>query len=700
MMTSEFFRRLRGVAVPFAALCLGGLPRLAAAQTVSSTLDDGSLGTLRYAVNYYSSGNISWTSGGAGTITLGSLLSVGGLTTLNVSGANSGVTIDASAISLNGAVTLANTSATPFTIVSAIQGLGSLTQSGSGTVYLTGSNSYAGGTIFNGGTLNVNSDAALGSTTGGLTFNGGALQAGASLTSARNVTLNGSGTFDTNGHTSVLTGLVSGTGELVVGNLGGAGGGILDLQNAGNTYSGGTLFNVGTLSINNDAVLGTGGLTFNGGTLQTGVSLTDARNIVLESLGGVFDTAGTTSTLSGLISGIGALTKISSGTLTLTGANTYTGGTNINGGVLAVSNDANLGGAAGALELNGGTLQTTGALNDGRAVTLGASGGTIDTDGNNDVFSGQFTGTGSLTKIGAGILNLAYSGNNYAGGTNVNAGTLQFGALNALPSGGAVSIAAGAVLDMNGFNQTNALGAVTNNGLLNAGSGTLNLGGTYQNNGTLAMILKPGLTNVTGATVNLGGTLSLGLNDPGVKTGDTFTAISATTVNGAFLNVLSPAAVTFAPAYGAGKVVLTARLVPFANLAATSNQAAVGGALESLRTQAQANPTGAAAGVIGNLYALNAPQIQAAFDQIGPIALAPMTSLGLAGSSVEAEALGRRMTALDSGADTGGVSLGSVNGASGVPGSLVAEGGVGDADPFSLRLEPASAADEPWGFFV
>ncbi len=700
MMTSEFFRRVRGVAVPFAALCLGGLPRLAAAQTVSSTLDDGSLGTLRYAVNYYSSGNISWTSGGAGTITLGSLLSVGGLTTLNVSGANSGVTIDASAISLNGAVTLANTSATPFTIVSAIQGLGSLTQSGSGTVYLTGSNSYAGGTIFNGGTLNVNSDAALGSTTGGLTFNGGALQAGASLTSARNVTLNGSGTFDTNGHTSVLTGLVSGTGELVVGNLGGAGGGILDLQNAGNTYSGGTLFNVGTLSINNDAVLGTGGLTFNGGTLQTGVSLTDARNIVLESLGGVFDTAGTTSTLSGLISGIGALTKISSGTLTLTGANTYTGGTNINGGVLAVSNDANLGGAAGALELNGGTLQTTGALNDGRAVTLGASGGTIDTDGNNDVFSGQFTGTGSLTKIGAGILNLAYSGNNYAGGTNVNAGTLQFGALNALPSGGAVSIAAGAVLDMNGFNQTNALGAVTNNGLLNAGSGTLNLGGTYQNNGTLAMILKPGLTNVTGATVNLGGTLSLGLNDPGVKTGDTFTAISATTVNGAFLNVLSPAAVTFAPAYGAGKVVLTARLVPFANLAATSNQAAVGGALESLRTQAQANPTGAAAGVIGNLYALNAPQIQAAFDQIGPIALAPMTSLGLAGSSVEAEALGRRMTALDSGADTGGVSLGSVNGASGVPGSLVAEGGVGDADPFSLRLEPASAADEPWGFFV
>ncbi|NNN04845.1 MAG: autotransporter domain-containing protein [Elusimicrobia bacterium] len=603
-------------------------------------------------------------------------------------------------------MTLANTSATLFTINSAISGLGSLTQSGSGTAYLTGSNSYTGGTFFNGGTLKVNSDAALGSTTGGLTFNGGTLQAGASLTSARSITLNGSGTFDPNGYTSALTGVVSGAGSLVVA---GTGGGILDLRNVGNTYSGGTFLNSGTLSINNDAALGTGGLTFNGGTLQTGASLTDSRSINLNGAGTI-DTAGTASTLAGLISGGGSLTKISSGTLTLTGSNTYTGGTNVNGGVLAVSNDANLGGSAGGLELNGGTLQTTGAVNDGRTVTLGSSGGTIDTHGNNDAFSGQFTGAGSLTKIGAGILNLANGTNNYTGGTYVNVGTLQMGAGNAMPTGGALNIAGGATFDMNGFSQTNTLGNVVNNGLFNVGSRTLALGSgsTYSGTGTLAMTLgTANLTTGTNTPKISGGnitltntTLSVSLNDPGVKNNDTFAAISGTSLSGPFANILSPAAINFTQNPSGGILTLTAHLVPFANLAATPNQSAIGGALESLRTQAQANPTGAAAGVIANLYSLNVPQIQAAFDQIGPIALAPMTSLGLAGSSVEAEALGRRMTALDSGADTGGVSLGSVSGASAFPGSLVAEGGVGDADPFSLRLEPADAADEPWGFFV
>jgi autotransporter-associated beta strand protein len=698
---------LARVSVACAAAALW--PSTAAAQVVTNTLDNGSSGSLRYEVANYGGGNITWSPGGAGTIALASALDIGGSTTLDATSAGADVLISQYQLVLNGGVTFANSGASAFSVDSDVSGAGSLTKTGIGIVYLTGANSYTGGTILNTGILNVNSNGALGNTSDGLTFNGGTLQAGASFSSARSVSLNASGTFDTNGYVLDLTGVVGGTGQLIVSDS--AGGGLLELRNTGNSYSGGTLFESGTLNIDNDAELGTGNLTFNGGALQTDVSLTDSHNITLSALGGIFDTAGTTSTLAGLIEGSGALTKISSGTLVLSGANTYTGGTVIRGGVLAVYNDGNLGGNNyGSITLNGGTLQTIDAFTDDtHSVYLGAAGGTIDTDGNHDSFYGVFADTGaagSLTKIGDGTLTL-YGANTYSGGTTVSVGTLQMGANNVMPSGGALNVASGATFDMNGFNQTNALGNVLNNGLFNAGSGQLVLGGGYSGTGTLALTLKPGFTNVSAGNMTLtGGTLALKLADPGVKTGDTFTPITWTAASGQFASVVSPAAVELVPTYNAGGLLLTAQLIPFASLAATPNQAAVGGALESLRTQAQNNPTGPAGAVIGSLYTLNVPQIQAAYDQIGPIALASMSSLGLAGSSVQAEALGRRMTALDSGAGTGGVSFNSINGRSSTPGALLAAGGVSETDPFDQMMDKlkdkqsADVAYSPWGFFA
>jgi autotransporter-associated beta strand protein len=695
---------------------LAFLQQSAAAQSTVLNANPAGAGSLLNAVNAVPSGGyVAWQSGSAGTITPPlNAIGISGGTTLDASLAGGPVTIAGAGLSLNGAVTFENGFTAPaFTVTGPISGAGTFTMGGAGLVALTGSNSYSGGTILGSGVLNVNSDAALGNTAVGLTFNGGTLQAGAAITSARNISLNGGGgTFDTNGYLSTLSGVVSGTGQLVVGSLTGIGGGLLVLTNAGNTYTGGTLFQSGTLNVSADSMLGTGGLTFNGGALQTGASLTDSRTIILES-GGTFDTAGTTSTLAGLISGSGSLTKISSGTLVLTGANVYSGATNINGGVLSIYNEANLGNTS-AITLNGGTLQTFGALSDNHGISLGTLGGTIDTYGNSDAFYGQITGAGSLTLAntgGGGVLTLFNVLNNYTGGTFVNAGTLQMGANNVMPAGGAMTIAGGATFNMNGFSQTSAVGAVTNSGLINVGIGQLSMG-TYQGAGTLAVTLQPGpggapvtTPNITGTTMNLtGGTLALKVG-PGVTNGETFTAISATTISGQ-LHVLPPAAVTFTSNYSnPTSLVLTANLVPFASLAATPNQAAIGGALEALRTQAQANPTGVAGSVIGSLYTLNVPQIQAAYDQIGPIALASMSSLGLAGSSVQSEALGRRMTALDDDSeDNTGFTSFSMNGRSTSPGTMVAAGGLSDTDPFDKGLQNKKKDEDdessPWGVFA
>lgn len=122
------------------------------------------------------------------------------------------------------------------------------------------------------------------------------------------------------------------------------------------------------------------------------------------------------------LTGAARLVKNDLGTLILTGANSYAGGTLINAGVLQVSSDGNLGLATGDLTFNGGTLATTASFDSGRDVNLVA-------DGRFDVaaataleLDGTISGSGTLFKQGAGALVL--SGSNAYGGTIVEAGTL------------------------------------------------------------------------------------------------------------------------------------------------------------------------------------------------------------------------------------------------------------------------------------
>jgi fibronectin-binding autotransporter adhesin len=269
------------------------------------------------------------------------------------------------------------------------------------------------------------------------------------------------------------------------------------------------------MAVNSDGNLGTGPLSFNGGTLEAlaaGSGITSSKASTLNAGGGTFlaDT-GTSSILSGIISGVGSLTMNGTGTLTLTGANTYSGGTNLNGGILAVNNDANLGTAA--LSFNGGTLEALaagGGITSSKTVTLNAGGGTFLADtGTSSTLSGNISGIGSLTKNGLGTLTL--SGNNtYSGATNVAFGTLRAGSSTAFSANSAFNVAS--VLDLNGFNNT--IGSLSGNGTVtNSGAATAILTvGNGNSNTTFAGILEGG-TGVLGLTKTGTGTFILTGND-------------------------------------------------------------------------------------------------------------------------------------------------------------------------------------------
>src|SRR3546814_6399212 len=89
--------------------------------------------------------------------------------------------------------------------------------------------------------------------------------------------------------------------------------------------------------------------------------------------------AGFTATIGAELAGTTQLVKTDAGTLVLTGANIYTGGTAINGGTLQIAANANLGATAGGISFTGGTLNTTATFTSDRAMSL-ASAGTVDTN--------------------------------------------------------------------------------------------------------------------------------------------------------------------------------------------------------------------------------------------------------------------------------------------------------------------------------
>ncbi len=437
-----------------------------------------------------------------------------------------------------------------------ISGGGGLVKQGNATLTISGDNSnpgYGGGTAINAGTLRLsggNNRLPVATTvtlanTAGATFdlNGqnqaiGVLNGGGSA--GGNVTLGG-GTLSVAGGS--YSGVISGSGNLVMQYGGG-----LALYGA-NTYTGSTTINSGTLTLaGGDNCLPTTTAVTLANTYGVGLNLNQNQTIASLSGGGttggnvVFKSAAvsaltvgdaTNTTFAGVISGgSGSLVKQGSGTLTLSGANTYGGDTTLNAGTLQLSGGSNrlptttaltLANVTGAsLDLNGQS-QTISTLNGGGTlggnITLGSGTLTLNS-GQGSAYGGVISGNGSLAVCGSVTLS---GQNTYAGATTINGGTLQLaGGNDRLPTTTAVVFSTGSLktLDLNGQNQTIAsLSGGDGGSTVSIGSATLTVGdattatfngqvtettGSLIKQGTGTLVLNDASTNFGAATINAG----------------------------------------------------------------------------------------------------------------------------------------------------------------------------------------------------
>jgi fibronectin-binding autotransporter adhesin len=548
-----------------AAFDLNGFNQTVAGLTRSDTSGTGTVTnssatpatfTVNSAAAFTFSGQVrgtalSFVKDGAGTLILSGTNDYGGTTlvsggTLQIGAGGTSGTFGAGAVTTN--ATLAFSRSDAVAIAANLGGTGGVSQIGPGTLTLSGTNTYAGGTAVNGGVLVFASPAAVPSA-GLVTVNaaGGLAPGGAFGTVSA---LLGSGKVAAASTGAVL--LTADSGEAI--NFTGYPSLRLGATGAF-TYSGpltpadGTTYQLG------------GG----GGTLTFAPSITGASAVVVGAAG-------------------------SAGTVVLTGANTYAGVTTVNGGFLTVPSSAALGSAAGGTVINsnaagnvGGAVVFQGGVTVADAFTLNGGGdgngafrnaagsntitgtvtvgnvttnnriasdaGTLTLAGNvsipfagralvlqgngNGVISGNISGAGNLIRSTTGTGTWTLTGvNTYTGTTTVSGGVLALGNANAL-SPSTVLGGGGGVLDLRGFNQQVA-GLNGTNGLVIASSsttadtvltvdttpGATSFGGSLRDatgagtrklslvkQGANALTLT-GINTYTGGTTVLGGTLT------------------------------------------------------------------------------------------------------------------------------------------------------------------------------------------------
>jgi autotransporter-associated beta strand protein len=438
------------------------------------------------------------TAGTAGTVTLGSAITVGnitlsppfaGLYTIDTGTfgltINSGITANESATILSGVggsvILGANNSwsvasGKTLTVSSVIADGGnyySLTKSGSGTLVLAGANNYSGGTIINAGTLQAGSASAI---QGNLAINAGTLDL-----NGNNATI---GTLALGGAAGTTATITTGTGTLTLGG-----------------------------NVTFDATSNPNGATISGLLALGGATRTF-------TVGDSTATTGSTADLTVLapISGSGVgLTKEGAGVLALAGANTFTGPVTLNAGVLAASQSADaLGTGAATLTLNGGTL----ALVNDTPIAFGRN---TTVAGNVTILSDRATAGTAVThslgtlSIGANTLTISQIGT--AGGTGTSADMgLTFGTVTMTGNAvfNVVNVGSGNTATLGGVNESGG-----SYGLTKSGSGILiiNAAGNYSGKTTISggTLSINSIGNVGGGNSALGnpatvanGTISIG----------------------------------------------------------------------------------------------------------------------------------------------------------------------------------------------
>jgi autotransporter-associated beta strand protein/YVTN family beta-propeller protein len=263
-------------------------------------------------------------------------------------------------------------------------------------------------------------------------------------------------------------------------------------------------------------------------------------------------------------------------------------------GVLACTLASGPTGSSGPV-FTGGTLQIAGpGIMSALPITLLAQGGTIDTNGNNAILSGVISGPGSLTKTGAGLLDLT-GVSSYMGTTTVAAGALV---VDGSIANSAVTVQSGAVLGGQG-----TIGALTaqSGGIVAPGImtpfTTLNVAGnaSFGPGSTFLVNVNPAGQSdklaVGGVATLAGGTVEVLAGSGAYTPASRFTLLSATGgVSGTFSQLvtssnLSQAFAFLSPSlsYDANDVFLGfAQTTNFASIAVTPNQAATGAAVQAL----------------------------------------------------------------------------------------------------------------------
>lgn len=302
--------------------------------------------TTGVADSFYDRDNVEFIDAAAGIISLGGNILAGNVVFKNTSGND--ISILPTSTETLDATSLAITSSGNVTIGAAIVGTTPIAMNGSGTLLLTGANTSTSPITVNSGTLQIGDGSSSGSVAAPI-LNNASVIANPGSTVTLGGAISGSGTF-----TQAGTGLTLLTGE--------------------NTYTGLTTVSSGILQVGSGTAGSIAGNVLN----NAGLDLSRTNDL----------------TYGGVISGSGVVSKRGTGVITLTGANTFSGGLNLYNGTL-IANDANIG--SGPVTMGPGL---------GNNSTLSIAGGTID----NDIYFSN-GGTGNkVINLASGYSDVTLSG--------------------------------------------------------------------------------------------------------------------------------------------------------------------------------------------------------------------------------------------------------------------------------------------------